>query len=73
MSQTKEKLLDIFYFETSQDITFYSTFNDNKITLLKNAYTFTIFQNIKDKYNFISLVWESQGLEAKPLPYKIKI
>ena len=56
MSKTKEKLLDIFYFETDNDITFYSTFNNNKITLLKNAYTFNQFQNIKDKYNFISLV-----------------
>lgn len=73
MSETKEKLLDIFYFETDKNITFYSTCNDSKLTLLKNAYTFTMFQNIKDKYNFISLVWESQGLEALPLPYKIKI
>ena len=56
MSKTKEKLLDIFYFETDKDITFYSTFNNNKITLLKNAYTFNQFQNIKDKYNFIPLV-----------------
>lgn len=56
MSKTKEKLLDIFYFETGKDITFYSAFNNNKITLLKNAYTFNQFQNIKDKYNFISLV-----------------
>ena len=64
MSKTKEKLLDIFYFETNKDITFYSTFNNDKITLLKNAYTFNQFQNIKDKYNFISLIWESQGLEA---------
>lgn len=70
MSKTKEKLLDIFYFETGKDITFYSAFNNNKITLLKNAYTFNQFQNIKDKYNFISLVWKNQGLEAKPLPYK---
>lgn len=73
MSKTKEKLLDIFYFETDKDITFYSTFNNNKITLLKNAYTFAMFQKEKNKYNFISLIWESQGLEAKPLPYKIKI
>lgn len=48
--------LDIFYFETNKDITFYSTFNNNKITLLKNAYTFAMFQTIKDKYNFIPLV-----------------
>lgn len=56
MGKTKEKLLDIFYFETDKDITFYSTYNDNKLTLLKNAYTFTMFQKIKDKYNFISLI-----------------
>ena len=56
MSKTKEKLLDIFYFETDKDITFYSTFNNNKITLLKNAYTFAMFQKEKNKYNFISLI-----------------
>lgn len=56
MSKTKEKLLDIFYFETDKDITFYSTTTDTKLTLIKNLFTFNQFQNIKDKYNFISLV-----------------
>lgn len=64
MSKTKEKLLDIFYFETDKDITFYSTTTDTKLTLIKNLFTFNQFQNIKDKYNFISLVWKNQGLEA---------
>lgn len=56
MGKTKEKMLDIFYFETDKEIAFYSTFNNNKITLLKNAYTFAMFQKIKNKYNFIPLV-----------------
>lgn len=48
--------LDIFYFETDKDITFYSTENESKLTLIKNLFTFNQFQKIKDKYNFISLV-----------------
>lgn len=56
MSKTKEKLLDVFYFETGNDITFYSTTTDTKLTLIKNFFTFNWFQTIKDKYNFISLV-----------------
>lgn len=56
MSKTKEKLLDIFYFETDNDITFYSTTTDTKLTLIKNLFTFNQFQNIKDKFNFIPLV-----------------
>lgn len=56
MEKTKEKLLDVFYFETDNDITFYSTSNDNKLTLVKNLFTFSQFQTIKDKYNFIPLV-----------------
>ncbi len=56
MSATKEKLLDVFYFETDNDITFYSTTTDTKLTLIKNLFTFNQFQRIKDKYNFIPLV-----------------
>lgn len=56
MSKTKEKLLDIFYLETDKDITFYSTTNENKLTLIKNRITFNQFQKIKSKYNFVSLV-----------------
>lgn len=56
MSKTKEKLLDVFYFETDNDITFYSTTTDTKLTLIKNLFTFNQFQRIKDKYNFIPLV-----------------
>lgn len=55
MGKTKEKL-DLFYFETDKDITFYSTLNNNKITLFKNIYTFAMFQKIKKQFNFISLV-----------------
>ena len=71
MSKTKEKLLDIFYFETNKDITFYSTTNNTKLTLIKNLFTFNQFQKIKDKYNFISLVWESQEFWGL-VPHSIK-
>lgn len=56
MSKTKEKLLDIFYLETDKDITFYSTDNEDKLTLIKNIFTFNQFQKIKDNYNFVALV-----------------
>ena len=49
-------MLDIFYFETDKDITFYSKHNDNKITLHKNNYTYKMFEKIKNKFNFIALV-----------------
>lgn len=56
MSKTKEKLLDIYYFETNKEITFYSTKTDAKLTIIKNFFTFKQFQKIKNKYNFIPLV-----------------
>lgn len=52
----QKKKLDIFYFETDEDITFYSTTNENKLTLIKNVFAFNQFQKIKDKYNFIALI-----------------
>lgn len=56
MSQTEEKLLDIFYFETDKDITFYSSVDDTKLTIIKSITSFNEFQKIKDKYNFIALI-----------------
>lgn len=56
MSQTEEKLLDIFYFETDKDITFCSSVDDTKLTIIKSITSFNEFQKIKDKYNFIALI-----------------
>lgn len=50
------KKTKIFFFETKEYIAFYSFYDETKLIVIKNDYTFKEFQKIKNNYDFISLI-----------------